>query len=112
MSRTAPLSLVLYGMATALLEPLAPLILGLRVRRGREDEMRLGERLGLASVARPAGRVVWLHGVSVGETASLLPLIDTLRQRRPDLGLLRAVTRAEAFIPCRRVGSFAAARTA
>lgn len=88
MSRTAPLSLVLYGMATALLEPLAPLILGLRVRRGREDEMRLGERLGLASVARPAGRVVWLHGVSVGETASLLPLIDTLRQRRPDLGLL------------------------
>ncbi|WP_304440585.1 3-deoxy-D-manno-octulosonic acid transferase, partial [Phenylobacterium sp. CCH12-B4] len=32
--------------------------------------------------------LVWLHGVSVGETTSLLPLVAALRARRPGLSLL------------------------
>ena len=85
---TTALALSLYGAATALLEPLAPWVLRGRARRGKEDVARLGERLGRASRARPAGRLVWLHGVSVGETTSLLPLVAALRDRRPDLALL------------------------
>jgi 3-deoxy-D-manno-octulosonic-acid transferase len=83
-----PLPLALYGAATALLEPLAPLALRRRAGRGKEDPARLGERLGRPGAARPAGPLVWLHGVSVGETTSLLPLVAALRTARPDLALL------------------------
>ena len=81
-------ALALYRAVTGLLEPLAPAILNGRAKRGKEDPARLKERLGHASLARPAGTLVWLHGVSVGESVSLLPLIDRIRAERPDIHLL------------------------
>jgi 3-deoxy-D-manno-octulosonic-acid transferase len=82
------LALSFYRVATGLLEPLAPGLLRSRAARGKEDAARLGERLGRTTISRPDGPLVWLHGVSVGESLSLLPLADALRSRRPDLNLL------------------------
>ena len=83
-----PLPLLAYRLATGLVEPFSPLLLRRRARRGKEDMARLPERLGRASVPRPDGVLVWLHGVSVGESLSLLPLVETLRREHPDIGLL------------------------
>ncbi len=83
-----PLPLALYGALTGLLEPCAPPLLRQRADRGKEDPARLGERLGRATVSRPDGPLAWLHGVSVGEATSLLPLVEALRARWPDLALL------------------------
>ncbi|MBV9997103.1 MAG: 3-deoxy-D-manno-octulosonic acid transferase [Caulobacteraceae bacterium] len=94
-----PLSLAAYGAAAAALAPLATTVLSRRARRGKEDPVRLGERLGRASVARPPGGLVWLHAVSVGESLSLLPLVERLAADRPDLGLLVTTgTRASAEV--------------
>ncbi len=83
-----PLPLLAYRGLTRLLEPLAPRLLDARARKGKEDPVRVDERLGYASAPRPDGDLVWLHGVSVGETLSLLPLVERLRKTRPDLAVL------------------------
>ncbi len=69
--------------AAALLPP----YLRWRARRGKEVAARLTERRG-EGASRPPGRLLWLHAASVGETLSLLPLLDALAARAPDLFLL------------------------
>ena len=81
-------ALIAWRLLTRLLEPLAPRLLDARAKQGKEDAERVDERLGHASVARPDGDLVWLHGVSVGETLSLLPVVERLRRARPDLSVL------------------------
>lgn len=81
-------ALFLYRLVTRMLEPLAPRLLDARVKQGKEDPVRVDERLGVAGVARPDGDLVWLHGISVGETLSLLPVVERLQKTRPDLTLL------------------------
>lgn len=75
------------GAATAA-GPVLPLWLDRRAGRGKEFPARLGERRGIAGLERPHGPLVWLHGASVGETQSVLPLIAAFRALRPDLAVL------------------------
>ena len=92
-------ALRLYALTTGALAPLIPQWLDARARRGKEDPARLGERLGRAGLPRPMGPLVWLHAVSVGESLSLLALIERFGAERPDLSILVTTgTRAAAEV--------------
>jgi 3-deoxy-D-manno-octulosonic-acid transferase len=67
-----------YGAAARAMTPLSPLILAWRRAKGKEDAARIDERRGLSRLSRPDGRLVWLHGASVGETVTILPLAGRL----------------------------------
>ncbi|MBS0560172.1 MAG: 3-deoxy-D-manno-octulosonic acid transferase [Proteobacteria bacterium] len=60
----------------------------LRARRGKEIPARLPERRGIDRTPRPPGRLIWMHAASVGESVSILPVLDALRARDPALHLL------------------------
>jgi 3-deoxy-D-manno-octulosonic-acid transferase len=103
-ARPRPFSLRAYRAAAGFGAPLARSLLEARARRGKEDPARLGERLGHASAPRPEAPLAWLHAVSVGESISLLPLIDALAAERPALSILvTSGTRASAEILARRL---------
>lgn len=59
-----------------------------RKENGKEDLKRFHERLGRPTMKRPEGKLVWLHGASVGETVSMLPLIQKLLELFPNLNIM------------------------
>lgn len=81
MAEGLPLTLHAYRLLTAAATPLAPALMSHRLKRGKEVAARLSERYGESDIARPAGPLVWVHGASVGELLSVIPLIKRIREK-------------------------------
>jgi len=81
-----PLTLAAYRLLTRVATPFAPQILSHRLNRGKEHPARLAERRGETNVSRPQGPLVWVHGASVGEVTTVIPLIERIRKQ--DLAVL------------------------
>lgn len=78
----------LYRFLTDLTAPGISLYLRLRRARGKEDSVRFPERLGRPSLSRPEGPLVWCHAASVGESLSVLCLLETIRKTYPAWSVL------------------------
>ena len=70
-----------WAIAATLSAPVLRLNLLRRAASGREIPGRLAERFGLDPTPRPPGKLVWMHAASVGETVSILPVLEALRGR-------------------------------
>ena len=73
------MTLRLYRKLSSAVVPLAPALINRRLKKGKEDPERVGERRGMSRDLRPAGPLVWIHGASVGEVLSGAALIERLR---------------------------------
>ncbi len=73
----------IYKKAIKLLFPLIKLYINKRKKKGKEDIDRFNERMGQAEISRPQGKLIWMHGASVGEALSMIPLIDKILADAP-----------------------------
>lgn len=75
-----PLALSAYRLLSRVCWPSQRRALKQRVREGREDPCRLGERLGYASLTRPGGSLVWVHAGNLSEAEAAMPLLHYLHE--------------------------------
>ena len=79
MANSLPMTLRFYRGLSSAVVPLAPALIKRRLKLGKEDPERIGERRGITRDTRPHGPMVWIHGASVGEVLAAAALIERLR---------------------------------
>lgn len=79
MANPLPMTLRVYRKLSSAMVPLAPALISRRLKLGKEDPERVGERRGVSADVRPVGPLVWIHGASVGEVLASAALIEKLR---------------------------------
>ncbi len=70
----------------------APFFIARRLKKGREDSLRYKERYGITDQIRSKGDLIWFHGASVGESLSILPLIQKIAEQKPQANFLITTT--------------------
>ena len=79
MASPLPMTLRVYRSLSSAMVPLSPALINRRLKLGKEDPARVGERRGVSADVRPVGPLVWIHGASVGEVLAAAGLIEKLR---------------------------------
>ena len=72
--------------------PFVKICIAKRVSNGLEDKQRVYERYGIPSKERPSGDLIWIHSVSVGETISVIPVIQEIKNQNPNISILLTTT--------------------
>src|ERR1700722_4242877 len=79
MANSLPMTLRTYRPLSTAVALLVPALIKRRLKQGKEDPARIGERRGMSRDTRPHGPLVWIHGASVGEVLAAAALIERLR---------------------------------
>ena len=71
-----------YQILLTLLLIISPVIILVRIFKNKEDKIRFKEKFGFFSVKNKSKNLIWVHGASVGELMSVLPIIDQYEKNK------------------------------
>ena len=74
--------LIIYRIFINTIFLILPIIIIIRLLKGKEDYQRIKEKIGFNSKKRGVGNLIWFHGASVGEMKSVIPLILKLEKQK------------------------------
>ena len=72
----------LYNLFLFIILILSPIIILYRILIGKENPSRFKEKFCFFSKKPKNGKIIWLHGASVGEIKTIIPLIIKLEKRK------------------------------
>mgnify|MGYP001825882006 FL=1 len=94
----------LYLAFSQVSDPIWRLVHRKRLKKGKEVAARLPEKYGVAPHDRPAGRVLWFHALSVGESLALVPIIERALSENPDAYVVLTTSTATSIAALDKAG--------